>query len=157
MEVMMKISKTDQKILIAMQKSPTLSQSELADELGMSRTSCWRHVKDLEDEEILQERKAEINAEKIGLSIRANCVISINNHSNETRAKFEKHIISMDNVLECYATSGGKDYMLTVVARDIKDYYEMMSSTILDNPTIESSQTSFLMKKIKSTHILPIS
>jgi Lrp/AsnC family transcriptional regulator len=62
----------------------------------------------------------------------------------------------MPNVLECYATSGGKDYILTVVAHDIDDYYELMSSSILDNPTIVSTHTSFFMKKIKGTHVLPI-
>lgn len=50
----------------------------------------------------------------------------------------------MDNVLECYTTSSGKDYMLTVVAKDVDDYYEIMSSSILDHPTIDSTQTSFL-------------
>ncbi|MDG1725996.1 MAG: Lrp/AsnC ligand binding domain-containing protein [Emcibacteraceae bacterium] len=76
--------------------------------------------------------------------MRANCVISLNNNSLETRQKFEKHIEEMDNVLECYATSGGKDYMLTVVAKDMDDYYEIMRSSILDHPTIDSTQTIFL-------------
>jgi len=88
--------------------------------------------------------------------LRANCLISLNNHSLETREKFEKHIEEMDNVLECYATSGGKDYMLTVVAKDMDDYYEIMSSSILDHPTIDSTQTSFFMKEIKSTRRLPL-
>jgi Lrp/AsnC family transcriptional regulator len=88
--------------------------------------------------------------------LRSNYVISLNNHSLETRRKFKKHIEEMDNVLECYATSGGKDYMLTVVAKDMDDYYEIMSSSILDHPTIDSTQTSFLMKEIKSTRRLPL-
>ena len=152
----MKLSATDEKILRNLQEKPSLSQAEQAEEVGMSRSSYWRHVKDMEDIGIIQERRAELNAHKIGLKIRANCVISLNNHSNETRERFERHILNMPNVLECYATSGGKDYMLTVVARDIDDYYELMSSSILDNPTIESAHTSFFMKKIKSTNKLPI-
>lgn len=56
---------------------------------------------------------------------------------------FEKHIAKMDNPLECYATSGGKDYMLTVVAKDMDDYYEIMSYSIIDHPTIDNTQTSF--------------
>lgn len=152
----MNLSAINEKILRNLQNKPGLSQSEQADDVGMSRSSYWRHVKDLEDAGIIEERRTEINARKIGLKIRANCVISLNNHSSETRDRFEKHIQNMPSVLECYATSGGKDYMLTVVARDIDDYYEMMSSSILDNPTIESAHTSFFMKKIKSTSRLPI-
>ena len=65
-------------------------------------------------------------------------------------------IVKIDYVLECYATSGGKDYMLTVVAKDMVDYYEIMSSSILDHPTIDSTHTSFFMKTIKFTRLLPL-
>jgi Lrp/AsnC family transcriptional regulator len=133
----MTLSKIDKKILSVIQKYPSFSQSDQADKVGMSRSSYWRHVKDLEDAGIIKNRGAEIDPQKVGLTIRANCVISINNHSNETRAIFESHIMQMENVLECYATSGGKDYMLTVVARDMEHYYDMMSSSILNNPTIK--------------------
>jgi len=152
----MKLSETDKKILRNLQSNPNLTQTEQADETGMSRSSYWRHIKEMEDAGIILNRHTEFDASKIGLNIRANCVISLNNHSLETRDLFEKHIQKMANVLECYATSGGKDYMLTVVARDIDDYYELMSSSILDNPTIESAQTSFFMKQIKNTYVLPI-
>lgn len=152
----MKISQTDKRILKALQKYPTLSQSEQADKVGMSRSSYWRHIKDLEDAGIIIGQTVDLDAHKLGLTIRANCVISINNHSPETRERFEKHILKMDNVIECYATSGGKDYMLTVVARDMQDYYDLMSNSILDSPTIDSSYTSFLMKKIKSITTLPL-
>ena len=152
----MKITNADKNILRALQQYPSLSQSELADKVGMSRSSYWRHIKDMEDAGIILERHTPISAHEVGLKIRANCVISLNNHSNETRMRFEKHIIEMKNVLECYATSGGKDYMLTVVAKDIDDYYEIMSSSILDHPTIQEAHTSFFMKKIKSTTSLPL-
>ncbi|MCP5381011.1 MAG: Lrp/AsnC family transcriptional regulator [Kordiimonadaceae bacterium] len=152
----MNLSKTDLRILKNLQDKPSLSQSEQADDVGMSRSSYWRHIRDMEDAGVILGKVPVLNARKIGLKIRANCVISLNNHSSETRKKFEKHIQEMPNVLECFATSGGKDYMLTVVARDIDNYYELMSSSILDNPTIESAHTSFVMKNIKSTMRLPL-
>lgn len=152
----MQLTENDKKIIRIIQSHPTLSQSEQAELVGMSRSSFWRHVKDMEDAGVIGEQIPEISAKKIGLKLRANCVISLNNHSLENRQKFEKHIAEMDNVLECYATSGGKDYMLTVVAKDMDDYYEIMSSSILDHPTIDSTQTSFFMKEIKSTRRLPL-
>lgn len=156
LEHLMIISDIDKKILRTIQNNPTLSQSEMAEKANMSRSSFWRHVKDMEDAGIIHPNTPAIDERKIGLKLRANCVITLNNHSHETRERFENHILSMENVLECYATSGGKDYMLTVVAKDMDDYYELMSSSILDHPTIESAHTSFVMKKIKSTTVLPI-
>lgn len=152
----MQLSELDRKILKVIQRSPSLSQVEQAELTGMSRSSFWRHVKEMEDVGIIGEHIPEISAKKVGLKLRANCMISLNNHSLETRQKFEKHIIAMDNVLECHATSGGKDYMLTVVAKDMDDYYEIMSSSILDHPTIDNTQTSFFMKEVKSTRRLPL-
>ncbi|MCC3859801.1 Lrp/AsnC family transcriptional regulator [Pseudemcibacter aquimaris] len=153
---MMKITEVDKKILRIIQKNATLSQTELAEMANMSRSSFWRHVKDMEDAGIIILQAPAIDERKIGLKLRASCVITLNNHSHDVREEFESHILQMPNVLECYATSGGKDYMLTVVAKDMDDYYELMSSSILDHPTIESAHTSFVMKKIKSTTLLPI-
>ena len=153
---MMIITDTDKRILKILQKYPSLSQNDLAEKVNMSRSSFWRHVKDMEDEGVIGMRIPEISAHMVGLKIRASCVISLNNHSHDTRERFENHIKNIANVLECYATSGGKDYMLTVVAKDIDDYYDMMSTSILDHPTIDSAHTSFFMKKIKSTRQLPL-
>ncbi|MDG1708557.1 MAG: Lrp/AsnC family transcriptional regulator [Emcibacteraceae bacterium] len=150
------ITTTDRKVLNVLQKYPSLSQNDLAEKANMSRSSFWRHIKDMEDAGVIGERIPDINASMVGLKIKANCVISIKNHISNTREQFEKHIENIANVLECYATAGGKDYMLTVVAKDIDDYYEMMSTSILDHPTIDSAQTSFFMKKIKSTRRLPL-
>mgnify|MGYP002639945035 FL=1 len=152
----MELSANNKNILKNLQKYPELSQTEQANLAGMSRTSYWRHVKNMEDAGFIINRSIELDAHKIGLKIRANCVISLNNHSKESRNHFENHIQQMDNVLECYATSGGKDYILSVVARDIDDYYDIMSTSILDHATISSAHTSFCMKKIKSTHQLPL-
>lgn len=156
MDNVMSLSKTAIKILQILQNNPKASQSELADKAGMSRSSFWRHVKDMEESGIILDRNIEFDSHKIGLQIKANCHISLNNHSNDSRKQFELHITQMKNVMECYATSGGKDYMLTVVAKDIDNYYDIMSSQILDHPTISSAHTSFLMKKIKNTNKLPL-
>lgn len=153
---MMNLTQIDRKILKIIQQYPSLSQAEQAERAGMSRSSFWRHVKEMEDVGIIGEHIPEISAKKTGLKLRANCMISLNNHSLETRQKFEHHIENIDNVLECYATSGGKDYMLTVIAKDMDDYYEIMSSSILDHGTIDNTQTSFFMKEIKSTRRLPL-
>jgi Lrp/AsnC family transcriptional regulator len=150
------ITHSDKQILRTLQDYPSLSQNDLAEKANMSRSSFWRHVKDMEDAGVIGESIPEINASKVGLNIRANCVITLTNHGHGTREQFENHIENIDNVLECYATSGGKDYMLTIVAKDIDDYYEMISSSILNHPTIDSAQTSFFMKKIKSTRRLPL-
>ena len=150
------ITPTDKKVLTILQNHPSLSQNDLAEKANMSRSSFWRHIKDMEDAGVIGERIPDINANMVGLKIKANCVISLNNHSSTTREQFEQHIENIANVLECYAIAGGKDYMLTNVAKDIDDYYEMMSTSILDHPTIDSAQTSFFMKKVKYTRRLPL-
>lgn len=156
MEKVMKVSDADKNILKALQKNPSYAQAEQASNVGMSRSSYWRHVKELEEGGVILKRRVELDARKIGLKLRASCVISINSHRTDARTEFETHIKAQENVLECFATSGGNDYLLTIIAPDIEVYYEMMSTRILNHPTIESAHTSFIMDTIKDTHVLPL-
>ena len=65
----MKLSTADRRLLNALQNDATRSQSELADFAGMSRTSCWRRIRDFEKAGLIERQVAILDPAQVGLQI----------------------------------------------------------------------------------------
>jgi DNA-binding Lrp family transcriptional regulator len=59
-------------------------------------------------------------------------------------------------VLECHSTSGEHDYMLKIVAPDMASYQEFLSGYLLTIGVVRTVNTSFVLKQLKSTTVLPL-
>ena len=87
-----KLSASDRKLLTALQKNAGLSQIDLAESSGLSRTSVWRRVRELEDAGVIEGRVALLNPKAIGLQIHVLLSVSMVEHSDRIRKAFETHV-----------------------------------------------------------------
>jgi DNA-binding Lrp family transcriptional regulator len=141
----------DIKILSELQKNGRISNKDLALATALSSTPCWRRVKSLEEAVVIDRYVALLDPKKIGLSIMAFAYISLEHHAQEEVEKFEQMIIQSSEVLESYQMSGEYDYMLKIVVADMDSYERFINRTILRNPIVRSTNTSFAMKTKKQT------
>lgn len=58
------LTKTDTQILTLLQQDARMTNQELADQIGMSSSPCWRKVRKLEDDEIIQGYRAVLDRKK---------------------------------------------------------------------------------------------
>ena len=65
----MKLSSADRRLLDALQVDATRSQVELADLAGMSRTSCWRRIRDFEKAGLIERQVAILDPRQAGFQI----------------------------------------------------------------------------------------
>jgi Lrp/AsnC family transcriptional regulator len=149
------IDPTDMKILAALQTDATLSVGALAERINLSRSACWRRVKDLEARGIIRTRVTLLDAEKLGLGITVFAMVRTNRHDEEWLQKFTQTLNDMPAVLEFYRTSGDVDYLLKIVAKDIKDYDTVYRKLIRSVELLDVS-SSFVMDTLKYTTALPI-
>lgn len=150
------LSKSDRKLLQALQQDTTLSQIELADRAGMSRTSVWRRIKELEEAGLIEGKVALLNSRKLGFQIHVLLSVSMNKHSVRTRRDFEQHVQTLPEVTECFSVSGDRDYLLHIVARDMETYNDFLNTMILDHPSVHSASSSFALRRVKYTTALPL-
>ncbi len=129
--------------------------AELADRCALSKTAVWRRVRDLEKQGIIQSRTTELDAEALGFSLTVFALVSTNQHSDEWFSRFEKAVNSIPEILDFYRTSGSIDYLLKVVARDVRHYDEIYKRLIREVDFADISST-FVMETFKSGHQLPI-
>ena len=66
---MNKLDKIDRQILTLMQADASLPIQQIADQVGLSVNPCWRRIRQMEQEGVIQARVALVNPEKVGLGL----------------------------------------------------------------------------------------
>jgi len=151
----LKLSSSDRKLLAALQRDATLSQIELAELSGLSRTSVWRRMRELEEEGAIESRVALLNPRALGLQIHVLLSVSMVEHSDKIRQSFEAHVAHLPEVMECFSVSGDRDYVLQIITNNIESYNDFLNQQILHHSSVKSASSSFALRRVKYTTMLP--
>jgi len=152
----MKLSRTDRRLLNELQRDATRKQSELAELVGMSRTSCWRRIRDFEETGLIERQVALLNPRIAGFNIQVLLLVAMTEHTDENRQGFERHVSLLPEVTECFSVSGDRDYILHVVVKDMDTYNEFLNSQVLKHPAVRSASSTFVLRRVKYSTELPL-
>ena len=122
----------------------------------MSRTSCWRRIRDFEDTGLIQRQVALLDPKLAGFNIQVLLLVAMTEHTDANRDSFERHVSLLREVTECFSVSGDRDYVLHVVVRDMDSYNDFLNGQILRHPAVRSASSTFVLRRIKYTTELPI-
>jgi len=151
----MNLSVSDLKLLAALQKNVNLSQIDLAEISGLSRTSVWRRIRELEEAGVIESRVALLNPKTLGLQIHVLLSVSMVEHSDRVRQSFESHVQGLPEVMNCFSVSGERDYVLQIISRDMESYNDFLNTKILHHSSVRSASSSFALRRVKYTTELP--
>lgn len=149
------IDSIDLKILTMLQQDGKMTTKEISGELGLTITPVHERIKRLERTGHIDHYTAIVNRSLIGLNLLVFCSVSLKNHQRAFIEKFENDIKHLPAVIECYHIGGTFDYLLKVVAKDMKEYQSFISTKLADLDNIGNVQSSFVMSEIKYSSQLP--
>ncbi len=152
----MKLSRSDRRLLNELQRDATRNQSELADIVGMSRTSCWRRIREFEEAGLIERQVALLNPRVAGFNLQVLLFVAMTEHTDENRHSFERHVSSLPEVTECFSVSGERDYVLHVVVQDMDSYNEFLNRQILKHAAVRSASSTFALRRVKYSTALPL-
>jgi len=152
----MNLSRTDRRLLNELQRDATRKQSELAELVGMSRTSCWRRIRDFEEAGLIEGQVALLNPRVAGFNIQVLLLVAMTEHTDENRQGFERHVSLLPEVTECFSVSGDRDYVLHVVVKDMDTYNEFLNSQVLKHSAVRSASSTFVLRRVKYSTVLPL-
>jgi Lrp/AsnC family transcriptional regulator len=152
----MKLTRTDQRLLSELQRDATRNQSELAELVGMSRTSCWRRIREFEDAGLIERQVALLNPRVAGFNMQVLLFVAMTEHTDENRQDFERHVLRLAEVTECFSVSGDRDYVLHVLVQDMDTYNEFLNAEILKHSAVRSASSTFALRRVKYTTELPL-
>lgn len=152
----MPLDTTEIKLLRLLQDDGRVTNQQLADKAGMSASPCWRKVRRLEDDNVIQGYRAVLNRKKIGLGVMVFIRVTIDSHSEAEARKFEEEVTALEDVVACYSIGGDADFLLQVVASSLDTYADFAMSVVRRLPGIKEMQSMFVLKEIKPLTAYPV-
>jgi DNA-binding Lrp family transcriptional regulator len=152
---MAKLDEIDKQILAFLHEDAFLSNKEMASRLGMSATPIHERIKRMEKDGVITGYKAIINHNKLGKSLTVFCDISLKEHAAEYLNQFEKDVMELLEVQECYCVSGQSDFLLKIVVADMDEYRHFILHKLASLKNIGNAQSHFVMNQTQNEQILP--
>ena len=150
------MDKLDQEILKALQRDARVKNADLARDLGVAPSTMLERVRRLEERGYFNGFKAVINPEKLGLSVQAMISVSLGQHSTKTIRPFEDAVKAIPNILVCYHVTGRFDYVLHVVAKNLKHLGILVKERIASMPGVGKTETFLVFSEIKNDNGFPL-
>jgi len=147
----------DRQILEILQQDGRISNQELADRVGLSPSPCLRRVRALEESGLIIDYRAIVDARKLGYKLMAIILISMDRHTPERFANFDRIVGDLPEVLECLLITGqDADYQLKVIVNDMDDYQRLLLDKITRIEGVSGVHSSFVMRQVVNKTALPI-
>ncbi|TCI90178.1 Lrp/AsnC family transcriptional regulator [Tenacibaculum sp. M341] len=152
----MELDNIDKKLINLLQNNSKQTTKQLSLQLGLSVTAVYERVKKLEREKIIANYVAIIDPKKVNKAFLVFCQVKLVQHSREYLSVFEKEILKLPEVAECFHISGDYDYILKIYVKDMEEYREFMVNKLTSIKHIGSTQSSFTIGGIKNSTTLSL-
>lgn len=146
----------DRRILDALQRDGSLSAADIGHRLGLSTTTCWRRIQQLDKAGVIKRRVALLDRETLGLDVVVFVQVRLSTQGRNAIAQFDAAIRDRPEVLDCYTLTGEWDFCLRIVTRDMKEYEAFFLDHLSKIPNVQSVNSSIAVTVIKESTALPI-
>ena len=147
----MTLDQTDKKLLSILQADTKKTTKELSLKLNLSATAVYERIKKLEREGIIGKYVALLNRNKIEKGFVVFCHIKLIQHSKDFLTTFEREVVQLSEVLECFHVSGDYDYILKICVTNMEAYREFMVTKLTTLQHIGSTHSTFMISEVKNT------
>lgn len=150
------LDRTDKALITALQGNARLTIAELAEQVSLTTSPCWRRVKILEDSGVITGYQAVISPKALGYGVTAFVSIMMESHSQDVARAFEQRLLEIPEIVACHNVSGRYDFLLEVVARDLESFGEFAREVLQTLPAVKEIYSSFSYKSVKPLRAIPV-
>ena len=147
----------DIRILDFLQTNAKMTNQDLADNVGLSPSSCLQRVRRLEEKGLIDRYLTVVQLPKLCRTITCIATITMKQHSRTDFDRFEAIVQQIPEVIECYTVSGSFDFILKIVCADMTRYLELNNELVNGKVEIENISTHVVMNENKPFRGYPLS
>ena len=147
---------TDRKILTLLQEDGSMTNTELADRVGLTPAPTLERVRKLERDGYIRKYVALVDQAKLGKPVTAFVSVIMKSHGQQTDASLRKAVAKLAEVLECHHIAGEEDYLLKVIAASPIDYERFVLGKLMKVAGIEKVKTTFVLSSSKLETKIPL-
>lgn len=146
----------DRRILGHLQGHARATTLELAETAHLSPAQCNRRHRRLEEAGLITRYETRLAAPALGLHVVAFVNVTMERGHVRELGKFKALVGDLAQIQECYAVTGDSDYVMKVVARDLKSLSDFLMDTLMRSPGVQSVRSTVCLDEIKCTAALPL-
>lgn len=147
----MKLDAIDKKLIQLLQQDSKQTSKSLSLHLNLSVTAVYERVKKLEKEKVITNYVAIVDKNKIAKAFLVLCHVKLIQHTKEYLTTFEREILKLNEVSECFHVSGDYDYILKINVKDMDAYRDFMVTKLTAIKYIGSTHSIFSITEVKNT------
>ncbi|GAL83795.1 AsnC family transcriptional regulator [Sporocytophaga myxococcoides] len=156
MQNISKLDPIDRQILEKLQANAKITNSQLAQEIGLSPAPTLERVRKLENAGLIKSYHAQVDTEKLGLGVGIFILISLSSHKKNQIKSFVEKINNIPEVIECHHITGSGDFLLKVLTHNISSYQELILEKLVDIEEIGNMQSMVILSTYKDSKVMPI-
>lgn len=153
---MTEIDQADRKIMAQLQSDARLTNSELADLVGLSASQCSRRRSQLERRGIIVGYHAKLDREQVGFGLTSIISVTLATHNADNSKRVADLFKALPEVQEAHAMTGEMDYYLKVVTPDLKSLSSFINDKLLAHEAVRNVKTAVALETLKETSALPV-
>ncbi|MBX7249058.1 MAG: Lrp/AsnC family transcriptional regulator [Caulobacteraceae bacterium] len=147
----------DARILELIQADASLSVADIAEQVGLSPSPCWRRIRRMEDAGVIRKRVTLLNGQKLGLDFEVWAVVKLTLPTRENLDAFDQAVAGWPEIVQCASITGREDYVLRIVTRDIHAFDAFLRDKLLALGLVSDIESHIVVRGVKDTTELPLS
>jgi DNA-binding Lrp family transcriptional regulator len=129
-----------------------LTNAQLSEVVNLSTSQCSRRRVRLEKDGFILGYHARLNAEAMGITLRAVVRVNLSSHSAENENKFAKMLSRNEEIVEAFSVSGDADYILILQCENLASFANFIHSKLLPQPIIGQVRSEIVLREVKKTY-----
>ena len=150
------LDRTDHRLLDVLQEHGRASNLELAEAINLSPAQTLRRHRRLEESGIIKRYEARLDGAMLGFGVVAFIHVTMERGHIRDLSKFKGLVTELAQIQECFSVTGDIDYVLKVVARDLKSLSDFLLDTLMRIPGVSGVRSSVCLDEIKCTSAMPL-
>jgi DNA-binding Lrp family transcriptional regulator len=146
----------DRQIMALLQADGRMTNVDLAERVGLTAPPCLRRVRALEEAGAIRGYHADLEPGRLGYPITVFAMVSLRSQAERDLAAFEAHVADIPEVRECHMLNGEIDFILKIVATDLRSFQEILTTHLTPAPNVASVKTSLTIRTAKSVSGIPV-
>ena len=139
----------DRRIIAALIEDGRKTITNLAREVGLSKTPCQVRLRRLMQAGTIRGFRAIVDPAKLGMNHVAFVEVKLSDTREDALKSFNEAIKKIREVEECHMIAGRFDYLLKIRTRDIGRYRRVLGERISTLPHVANTSTNVAMETIK--------
>jgi len=152
----MAFDRIDRQIMGLLQDDGRMTNVDLAERVGLTAPPCLRRVRALEEQGVIQGYHAALDPASMGYTITVFAMVSLKSQAEADLTAFEQHVATIPEVRECHMLNGEIDFILKIVATDLRSFQELLTTQLTPAPNVSHVKTSLTIRTSKSLPGIPV-